>query len=153
MKIDDKAEEVARELFGFAIRAELDDFEAKITKANVDILTKALQLSVAVAGAVVLHIGDGQQPSDADFRKLADTAASVEKRYELKSDEAFMYLSRVVFGGQPLDEVFSPGEAATLPFLITGNLLASYRDVREGQKWWEYLDEIEAAIEAAPDPS
>lgn len=153
MRIDDKAEKTAREFFGFAIRAELDEFQDLVTNAKDPVLVDALRLSVAITKAVVLDVAEGQQPSGADLRKLADTAASVEKRYTLEADEVYVYLSDCVFGDKPLAEVFSAAQAATLPFIATGNLLASYRDAGNGQKWWEYLDMIEAGIEAAPDPS
>jgi hypothetical protein len=153
VKIDDRAEEIARKLFGFAIRAELDDFERSIADAKPEILSEARRLSVAVADGVVLVVTEGQQPSDADLRKIAETAASVEKRYELSKDEVHAFLSKVVFGGQALDDVFSTGDAVTVPFIVAGNLLGSYRNAEQDQGWWEFLDEVEAAIEAAPDPA
>jgi hypothetical protein len=37
--------------------------------------------------------------------------------------------------------------AATLPVLITGSMLFTFRP--EGQKWWDYLDQIWSAYEVA----
>lgn len=153
MKIDDRAEEIARRLFGFAIRAELDDFERSVAGVRPEALSEARRVAVAVAAAVVLVVTEGQQPSTADLRRIAETAASVEKRYELNENEVFTFLSKTVFGGQPPDDVFSIGNAVTLPFIVAGNLLASYRNAEQDQGWWELLDEVEAAIEAAPDPA
>lgn len=50
--------------------------------------------------------------------------------------------------GEPLNTVLSPIEdAATLSFVITGHLLVAFRKAEE--HWWEYLNRIEEAMEAA----
>jgi hypothetical protein len=57
------------------------------------------------------------------------------------------YLSRVVFGGEPLEDVFPAEAAGVLPLLVTASLLASYRPA--DRHWWEYLDQVWDAAEAA----
>lgn len=154
MKIDPKTEQPTRELFGFAIRAELDPFQAKLADfPDGQSVRDALQLALAVAAGVVVEVCDGAEPTDADLRKLAQTAAAVEQRYELTEDEVYAYLSRCVFGGEPPTDVFSAEDAVRLPFLITGHLLGAYTHIDRGQHWPEYLDQVEAAIEAVPDPA
>lgn len=153
MRIDPSFEEPARELFGFAIRAELEQFAEKLRSLDEERLTGALRLAVLVAGRLVLDVTEGEQPSDADLRKMAETAAEVETRYSLDEEKVHTFLARGVFGDAALEEVFSPVDVATVPFLVTGNLLGSYTSIDEGQEWWEYLDQIEAAIEAAAEPS
>lgn len=150
MEIDPAVEAPARKLFGFAIRAELDQFERTLTEVDPTLLGEAVQLATVIAGAVVLEVTGGTQPSDADLRKLAETAAKAEKRYEIAESDVHTYLSRCVFGGENLDELFPPGGALVLPFIITGNLLGSYTHLDQGQDWWEYLDALENAVESAP---
>lgn len=151
MQINSGVEELTRKLFGYAIRAELDDLQTQLRALDQATMTEALRLAVMVAGAVVLDVTEGKRPSDADLRKMASTAASVEKRYALDEDKVYTYLARSVFGDVPLEEALGATDVASVPFLVTGNLLGSY--THEGQKWWEFLDQIEAAIEAAPDPA
>lgn len=151
MQIDDKVEASTRKLFGHAIRAELDEFQDRLRTLDQASLTEALRLAVTVSGAVVLNITEGKHPSDNDLRKLASTAAEIEERYALDEDKVYTYLSKCVYGDTALEQAFSGADVVSLPFLVTGNLLGSYTP--DDQDWWEYLDQIEAAIEAAPDPS
>lgn len=154
MRIDPKVEEPTRELFGFAIRAELDEFQQKLASFDDDESVRlALQLANAVAAGVVLEICDGARPSDPDLRQLAETAERVETRYRLAEAEVHDYLARCVFGGEQLFDVFNAADAVRMPFIITGHLLGSYTHVDQGQHWPAYLDQIEAALEAAPEPS
>jgi hypothetical protein len=53
----------------------------------------------------------------------------------------------VALGPQKLDDVFSIEGLATIPLFATANLLLTFSP---GEKhWWEYLDQIWEAAEAA----
>lgn len=151
MRIDVKAEETARALMGHAIRGELDVFQEKTTGIDEGELRAALVLAVTVSAYVAVDVCGGQKPSDADLRKLAENVTRLEKHVTLSENETYAFLASCCFGGQPVDSVFAPDDAIRLPFVIAGGLLAAYRN--DGQEWWKYLDDIEAAIEAAPGPA
>lgn len=151
MQIDPSVEEPTRKLFGHAIRAELDGFERQLGEFDERRAGEALRLATLIAGAVALEVNEGRQPSDADLRLLAQTVAKAQIGYTLTEDQVHTYLSRCVFGGENLDELFGKGEAVALPFLVTGTMLGSYTHRDQGQKWWQYLDQIEGALEATPD--
>lgn len=151
MQIGSRAEQTARALMGHAIRGELEEFQQKTTGVDEDELRNALVLAVTISAYVALDVCGGQKPTDDDVRKLAGTVASLEKRITLADDDVAAFLTKCGFGGQPIDAGFSPDDAIRLPFAITGNMLAAYR--HDDQDWWKYLDQVEAAIEAAPERS
>lgn len=154
MKIDPRAEEPARELFGFAIRSELTEFDEKLKSFSDDAtLREALRLAMAVSAVVLNDTGYGRRPADERLRETAAILAEIQDDYTLEPDEVYDYLAKCVYGGRPLTEVLPEGAAVTLPFVVAGNLLASHAQVENGQQWWDYLDAIEASIEATTGPT
>lgn len=154
MQIDPTVETQVRELLGHALRVELDDFQRVLTEAaGKGKLDDALTLTTKIAGVVVMHLCDGKPPTDDDLKEIAQTTVDIDDDYSLTEDEVGGYLGRVVFGGEQLSAVFSADDAARLPFAITANLLGSAAKVEDGQQWTDLLDQVEAALEAAPDPS
>lgn len=93
----------------------------------------------------------GRQPTDAELRDLASMLASIQEEYTLTADEVHDYLAKAVFGGRALTDALAEGAEVTLPFVVAGNLLGANARVEEGQQWWDYLEAIERALEAAPD--
>lgn len=149
-KINPMIEEPTRELFGHALRAEFEAFEQKLSGFPDDeSLREAVVLAAQIAAYVVVDQCGGERPSEFDLRKIAASASEIERRYEIDENKAFAYLSRGVFGGEPLDEVLSPQDAGAFPFIVGGNLLGSTAKVEDGQSWTDYLDVIEAELEKA----
>lgn len=149
MQIDPRVEERTRELLGFALRAEFDEFERTLASLPDDeTLRHALGLAAALSAYVVVDDNEGQLPSDDDLREVASTAAEVEDRYVIDSEKIYAYLRRCVFGAETVTDVLPKPDAANLPFVVAANLVGSTTDTDAGQKWPERLDEIEAAIEA-----
>jgi hypothetical protein len=57
-------------------------------------------------------------------------------------------MSRVALGAERMVDVFpSAKDAVMLPAQVTGTLLLAF--LPRGKHWWEYLDVIENALDAA----
>ena len=145
--IDPKVEEPTRDMLGHAIRGELQDLAPLIQSVGDERYKQALGLCLIAAAYIAVDVS-GRWPADADVREIARQVS--ERGTEIKLDEAdvYDYLSGAALGFQPLTEVFGDGVAAvTLPLLITGSMVFMFRP--QGQKWWDYLDQIWSAYEAA----
>jgi hypothetical protein len=152
MRIDPTVEEPTRELFGFAIRSELAEFDEKLRSFGDDItLREALLLAMAVSAMVLNDSAGGHAPTRERLRDTAAILAEIQDDYTLEQDEVYDYLDRCVYGGVPLTTVLPEGAAVTLPFVVAGNLLGSHAEIEKGQQWWDYLDAIEEELEAAPE--
>ena len=145
--IDPRTEEPAREMLGHAIRGELQDLAALMQSAGGERYRQVLGLCLTAAAYVAVDVS-GRWPTDADVKEIARLVS--ERGTEIKLDQAdvYSYLSGAALGFQPLPEVFNDDTAAaTLPVLVTGSLLFTFRP--EGQNWWDYLDQIWSAYETA----
>jgi hypothetical protein len=145
--IDPKVEEPTRDMLGHAIRGELQHLAALIQSVGNERYRQAIGLCLIVAAYVATDV-TGHWPTDADIHEIARLVA--ERGTEIKVDQAdvYDYLSGAALGFQPLPEVFGDDmAAATLPVLITSSMLFTFRP--EGQKWWDYLDQIWSAYETA----
>ena len=145
--IDPKVEEPTRDMLGHAIRGELQDLASLIQSVGDERYKQALGLCLLAAAYVAVDVS-GRWPTDADVHEIARQVS--ERGTEIKLDEAdvYDYLSGAALGFRPLTEVFGDDVAAvTLPLLITGSMVFMFRP--QGQKWWDYLDQIWSAYEAA----
>ncbi|MQA77396.1 MAG: hypothetical protein GEV10_02765 [Streptosporangiales bacterium] len=149
MRINPTIEEATRTMLNHAVRGELEELRKKGASLDEGALREALGLCLAIAAHVTVDVCGGERPSEADLRTLADNVAKAETEFKLDATEIHRYLARSVFGGESLDQVFSSEDAASLPFLATGSILASYSP--DGREWWDYLDAVESAIEATPE--
>src|SRR5690606_12173824 len=123
-----------------------------IERLDTATLEQAAALAMSVTGAVAVHVGGTNPPDDATLRTLAATAWKAETNVALDAATVHRYLAECIFGASTLLDVVPAHEAARLPFLVAGNLLASHAKQDEGQAWTDYLDQIEAALEAS-DPT
>jgi hypothetical protein len=148
MLIDPKIEKPTRSMFGHAIRGELDDLATEIQAAGDDTYRGSLGMCLFVAGYIAIDVSGMRWPSDTVIRRIAHNAVGAETRLDLSESDYYDFLSRAVLGFERLDEALgSMHAAATLPILITASLLFTFRP--EGKEWWEYLDVIEDAANAA----
>ncbi|HEX6445731.1 MAG TPA: hypothetical protein VF053_11625 [Streptosporangiales bacterium] len=150
MRIDPKVEEPTRDLFGHALRAEHEDFQKRLASVDGETVSEAMTLAGTIVAYVCIDACGGQQPTEEEFDTLTDNVVSADSEYSLTAQEVRDYLVKGVFGGQVLHEVLDPKDAVRFPFIVGAYLLAGYS--HDDQAWWDYLDEVEAAIEAAPDP-
>jgi hypothetical protein len=148
VKIDEQVEPFVRRVLGAAVRRDPEQFEAALG-AFPDDETRGRGLGLAIAvAAFVMFDTYGGVPSPEYVRGLAETVATAETWATLTTDEVGAYLSAVL-NRTPLDAALDPPTAVRLTFIITASLLASSRRAEEYGWWFNYLDRVEAAIEAA----
>jgi hypothetical protein len=147
MLIDPKAEKPTRDMLGHAIRGELQELAMAIQAAGNETYRQSIALCLLAAGYVAVDVCK-RWPTNADIREIARNASEAEDRLDLTESDFYDFLSGSVFGDQPLDLALGTAEAAmTLPVLLTGSLLLTFRP--RPQKWWDYLDTIENALDVA----
>jgi hypothetical protein len=147
MRIDPKIERPAREMIGHSMRNELDQLSALIQAEGDKTLLGTLLLCMAACGYIAIDVTGMRWPSEAMLRKIAHNASTAATGLDLNEDDIFAYLSRNVFGAEPLEDLFEKEAVGFLPLLITANLLATFRP--KELHWWEYLDQIWDAHNAA----
>lgn len=152
MHIDPNIEKPTRDLLGYAIRGELDQMSHLIYSIDDERYMQSTALCIAIVGYVAIDASGMRWPSDAALREMARHAAETTTTFELSETQISEFLSRVVFGADKLDQVFADlGVSTTLPILATARILVAFRPHRaRDQNWWDYLEVIEKALEAAP---
>lgn len=146
MGIDPQIEKPARKMLGHAMRGELDDLAILAYAAGDSVFRQVIAMCLLASGYVAVDVC-GRWPTDPDIERIGANLAAAEPVLNLAEDDVRAYLSRTVLGGEPLEDVFPAETASVLPLLITASLLASYRPA--DRHWWEYLDQIWDAAEAA----
>jgi hypothetical protein len=147
MRIEPNIEKPTRTLLGHAVRGELQELAPQIQAVGDAAYRQSLAYCLAIAAYIAIDVSR-RWPTDADIREIAARTAQATTKFELGDSDICDYLSRAALGNERIDDVFSSLPAAgALPLLITARLLVSFRP--QGTDWWEYLDQIEAAFEAA----
>jgi hypothetical protein len=101
-----------------------------------------------VTAAYIAVDVSGRWPTDSDLRKIARAVAEHENSTPLTEVDVHEYLSGAALGFRlPAGALGDDTEAAVGPALITGGMLFIFRP--SGGEWWDYLDQIERAYEAA----
>lgn len=148
MRIDPKVEKPARALLGHAIRAEWDEYANVIEEIGEERFLECLSLCLRIAGYIAIDICGHRWPSDADLRDIAGRMSTVDLDLGLTEPAVYEYLARCALGFEPLAVVFPDRQqTASVPVFATAALLVSYR--RHGTDWWDYLEQIENALETA----
>lgn len=147
MGIDRKVEQATRTMLGHAIRHELDDLAALLQTLGDDTLLRGISLCLVASAYIAIEASE-RWPTDADLRDTAKLASSQSgTELDISEQEIHDYLSRVALGPEKLDAVFSQKGLVSIPLYATANLLLSFRP--SDKQWWEYLDQIWKATEAA----
>jgi hypothetical protein len=147
MQIDPKIEKPARDMLGHAVRGELEQMAGVAQAIGDERFQECLGLYLRVAAYVAIDVCGQQWPSDAEVRKIAKNMAGVQMEFDLREANVYDYLARAALGFEPLIRVIPEVESAAVPILVTATLLVSYR--HKSQDWWDYLEMIERALEAA----
>lgn len=148
MPIEPEVEEPARDLLGYAIRGEFDEYADAMADIGAQRYVDARDLCLRLSGYVVIDACGREWPTDTDLRRVAELLGQAEMKFDLEEGDVYEYLARTVLGFEPLSDVFTDNEkAATVPFFATAALLVAYRP--QGTDWWEYLDIVEQALEDA----
>lgn len=148
MRIDPKVEKPTRAILENAIRGNLDEIPRIAANAGDARFQECVGLCVMIAGYVTLDVLGPEWPTDAGLRKLAERLTQAKIDVDLEAPEVYDFLRKSALGFQSLDRVFSSGEEiAILPIMITAALLLAFHP--RNQEIWEYLSDIEEAIETA----
>jgi hypothetical protein len=150
MKIDDHVEPLVREALDAAVKQDLDRFETALDAFNDDAKRRdGLVLLFAIARMVLHDLYEGKNPTDEQVRDFADYIGKEEDWAGLPAGEIQKFLLWLL--GDDSKKV-DPDLYIPLVFVVTATML-SFRRKPEGQWWFNYLDQIEAALEAAPGPA
>ncbi|MDT0531784.1 hypothetical protein RM555_22595 [Micromonospora sp. DSM 115977] len=147
MRIDDGVEQRLRAVLHHVVKQQSEEFDIALRAFPDDRSRRdALELLVAITYYALID-AYGRRPSPEEVHEVAASVAESERWVPLSHSEVERYLNQVL-GGQPLTDVLEPEAAVLLAFVVTGSLLSS-RPQGEGEWWFNYLDKVEAAIEAA----
>lgn len=113
--------------------------------------TQAVGLAITISAYVVVDACGAQWPTRKSVQRIAEdlaTSSTNAKRLRLDPGQVNEYLTRVALGRERLEDLI-PGdpEFTRLPVVIAGEALAGYAP--KGMGKWDYLDRVEAGIEAA----
>jgi hypothetical protein len=146
MIIDPKIEDVNRTMIGHVIRQEFEELQNEMLRIGNDTFLRAMAVCVYVAGYITVDVPE-HWPTDADVREIAAHTAVSARGFELSRDDVFTFLTRVALGGERMAAVFPPEVGVMLPLQVASTLLLAF--LPTDKKWWEYLDVIENALNAA----
>ncbi|MEW2146821.1 hypothetical protein AB0869_28830 [Micromonospora vinacea] len=147
MKIDERVEQLVRDTLHWAVKRQPVEFdEALRAFSDGSKRQSALELLAAIVAFVSADICQGT-PTPEQIRQLAEEVAEAEEWSSATSPEVEAFLNAVVTG-RPVSGVLPAGSAVVLAFVVAASLLSS-RPKIEGEWWFNYLDKVEAAIEAA----
>ncbi len=151
MRLDPKLEKPTRDLLSHVIRGEWEEFGKVATAIPEERLAECVSLCLRIAGYIAIDVCGQVWPSEADLREIAQRMASMEDmEYDLNEEDIFACLSRSALGFEPLIDVFTDTQKMVgVPFTATATLLVAYRP--DGTDWWDYLEQIEQALEIATD--
>jgi hypothetical protein len=150
MKIDSKVEPLVREALDAAVKQDIDRLDAALDAFADDTKRRdGLALLFAISRLVLHDLNEGKNPTDEQVSDLADWIAEEEAWAGLPADEIRNFLLWLLGDDS---KTVNQDMYIVLVFVVTATLLSSRRQP-DGQWWFDYLDQIEAALEAAPNPS
>jgi hypothetical protein len=150
-RFDAKAEMALRKAFTSVARLDGDPVESALAELNDRERTEALGLALMITGYVMVDVCDARWPNQASVRRIAKdlaTTGKVARRYELDAGRVFEYLSQVVIGQDRVGDFSSVEHSfGDLVVVVAEQALVVY--CPKGMEIWDYLDQIESAIEEA----
>jgi hypothetical protein len=147
MKVNDQVEPLVRATLDAAVQRDGGGFEAALRGFPDDgAARKGIELALAITGTVLADLYDGE-PSADQLDRLAAEVAEQEAWMEPRAGEVKAFLAAVV-QGKPLADVLPAESVVILAYLVAANLLTSASNPDDGEWWFNYLDKVEAAIEA-----
>jgi hypothetical protein len=147
MRINEHVEPLVREALDAAVKREGDRLDAALDAFSDESQRRTgLELVHAIARYVLLDLYQGQHPSHEQVQALADKIAEMESWSTLPADEIRSFLLLLL---GDTERTVDPDAAVLLSFVVAAALLSSRRRP-EGQWWFNYLDQVEAALETQP---
>lgn len=148
MRIDPDIEKPTRDMLAHAIRGEFEEMAGVAQAVGDQRFQACLGLCLRAAAYIAIDVCGQRWPSNAELHDIAQNMAGVEMEFDLRESDVYDYLARAALGFEPLIQVFPDQQsAASVPIFATATLLVSYR--AHGKDWWDYLERIEEAVEAA----
>ncbi len=150
MRIGQDVEQVVRSILLAVIAEDADELKTQVD-ALVELpeqssVAEGVRLAAAVSIHALIDLFE-RVPTADEMRTLSEDLANDEPWLDVTSTEIETLLRAFVEKRQP-DGTLPPERVAVLSFFITASLLSAGHN--DDEKWWQYLDRIEAAIEAAP---
>ncbi|KXK63275.1 hypothetical protein AWW66_04025 [Micromonospora rosaria] len=146
MKVDDQTEEKVRNALHWAVKRREHEFDASLaTFSTRSERSTALELLIAVSRFVTSDICAGV-PSSAQVTALAAEISATESWSTVSTDEITAFLTLAARDDPAVDGLSAETFVVTA-FVVTASLLAM-RPKQEGQWWFDYLDQVESALEA-----
>lgn len=146
MKIDEGIEEHVRNALGACVGEDLRGLDAALDGLTGTEGPIAWSYALFVVGTVV----NGLLPkelTDQHFNVIADRAIEALTWYDLGSRDQVKALLKSASDGDPTLRGVDPDKAVEMTFVLASYLLQAYRP--EGTEWWNYLDAIWNAAQAA----
>jgi hypothetical protein len=146
-----KVEKALREALTSAARIEEDQIAAPFAVLDDRERIEALGLAIIITSYIAIDACGSQWPTQTSARRIAEelaTTGTMAKRLRLDAEEIHAYLSRVVLGPERMEDVIPDEPQFTrLPLVVAEQALAVY--CPKEMEIWDYLDQIESAIETA----
>lgn len=150
-RIEAKPEKALREALTSVARIEEDQIEVPLTTLDDRERTAALALAGIITCYVMIDVCDNKWPNQASVRQIAEdlaTTGTTAKQLRLDTEGIYAYLSRTVLGSEQLEDVIPDEPQFTrFPVIVAQRALSVYHP--KGMEIWDYLDQIESAIEVA----
>jgi hypothetical protein len=147
MKIDMQVEPLVRETLSAAVKHDTDRLDRALDAFTDESQQRTgLELVLAIARLVLHDLYDGRKPTDVEVRPLADFVAEGTNWTGLPAEEIRKFLLLLL---GDTSQNFEHGAVIFLAFVVTATMLSARRKP-EGQWWFDYLDQVEAALEALP---
>jgi hypothetical protein len=151
MRIDERVEGRLRECYSGAIAKDSDRISAALAGITKDDTTRLLGLGLFVVGFVVKDVLR-EDLTDERIRELAEKIVTKQADWMELGDpsEVAAFLKAAATGDRQLAGL--GGEDITGLVIICGAHLLNYYRL-DGQRWFQYLDEIWANLEGTPEQS
>ena len=147
MQIDDAIEDQMRTAFSAVIDHKSSDLKAALGRFNPEEFKTATSYAIYVCGYVVMDVFNSK-PSDEGLAEMSEYIINDNKGWvdlgntiDIANFLKAASVGDVTFPGVPQEDVVGHS------FVIGGYLLSRFR--HEGQRWFEYLDDIWNAAQTA----
>lgn len=150
MEISSEVEPLVRDALNACVHKDERRLETAVKAfPDEDALLRGVQLTTAVAIAAVVDSFQGV-PTDESVRGLAKMIAEMEEWAGLNQDVIYRFLESLLGrpGAPPLAQATDPQAPVVMSFVITASLLSASNQKRESEFWYDYLDRLEAQLEA-----
>lgn len=152
MRIDERVEALVRATLDAAVNRDVGRFESALAGFIDEETARAgLELALAVSAFVISEV-EGGRPAPERLAELAEEISHQEAWLGLTERDVAAYLTALT-AGTPLADALPAEGIVVIPYAVAANLLAASSQPDQGEWWFNYLDKVEAAIEATAEPS